>query len=100
MAKQIVWAEQSKNDVQNIFAYWNQRNKSKAYSKRLNQLIEEAVNTISEHPTIGKLSGYGNVRFGILKPYLIVYEEFENEILIITIWDGRQDPRQLENLLK
>lgn len=96
MAKQIVWTEQAKKDVENIFTYWNNRNKSNRYSIKLNKIIESAINTISEHPTIGRLSGYGNVRFGILKPYIIAYEEMETIILIITIWDTRRDPKQLK----
>ncbi|MBK7959233.1 MAG: type II toxin-antitoxin system RelE/ParE family toxin [Bacteroidetes bacterium] len=96
MAKQVVWTEQAKKDVENIFTYWNNRNKSNRYSIKLNKIIESAINTISEHPTIGKLSGYRNVRFGILKPYIIAYEEMETIILIITIWDTRRDPNQLK----
>ncbi len=100
MAKQVVWSELAIENVQQIFNYWDNRNKSNEYSLKLNKHIEEAVSIISEHPTIGKLSGIRNIRFGILNVYLIVYEEYENEILIITIWDNRQDPKKLKNNLK
>lgn len=100
MAKPIKWANQAIKDVKNIFTYWNNRNKSNVYSKKLESLISQAVDTISEHPSIGKLSGYRNVRFGILKSYIIVYEEFDNFILIITIWDSRQDPDKLIKILQ
>jgi plasmid stabilization system protein ParE len=84
----------------NIFEYWNNRNKSKTYSQKLNKRIALAVKTISNHPSIGKLSAYSGVRFGVLNPYLIVYKEFDDVILIVTIWDGRQDPGKLEERIK
>jgi plasmid stabilization system protein ParE len=99
MAKPIVWANKARKDLFEILEYWVNRNKSKTYSIKLNFAFEKIIETIAEHPKIGKLSGYNDIRFGILKPYLIAYQEFKSEILIITIWDTRQDPEKLKKII-
>ncbi len=58
MAKQIIWSRKAQNDRKEIFRYWNKRNKSKLYSKKLNKLFKEAVKLISEYPEIGKHIAY------------------------------------------
>jgi len=54
MAKRIIWSRRAQNDRISIFEYWNKRNKSKVYSKKLNRLFNEGVKLISEYPEIGK----------------------------------------------
>ena len=60
--------------------YWRQRNKSNAYSKKLNELFKESIKIILDFPQIGKGT------------HEIIYEETETQIFILTIWDSRQDP--------
>lgn len=56
MAKQVIWSRRSHNERIEILKYWNDRNKSTDYSKKLNRLFIEAVKLISIHPNIGKLT--------------------------------------------
>ncbi len=98
MAKRIIWSSQAVNDRKNILQYWNDRNKSNAYSIKLNRLFVEAVKLISEHPKIGKPTDFGNVRAKIVRDYILFFEEEEEQILILAIWDTRQNPDKL-NLL-
>lgn len=76
--------------------YWNKRNKSTRYSIKLNKLFKEAVKLISDYPRIGKLTDRENIRIKIVKDYLIIYEDLEDEIHSLTIWDSRRDPLNLE----
>lgn len=96
MAKRIVWTDKAQSDRFSIFEYWNNRNKSKLYSKKLNNLINESLILVSKHPLIGKRTDVENVRVKLLRDYLIVYEEAENEIVVLTIWDNRRNPESLE----
>jgi hypothetical protein len=41
MVKQIRWTEGAQFDRKEIFQYWNARNKTNNYSKKLNQLFKE-----------------------------------------------------------
>jgi addiction module RelE/StbE family toxin len=91
MVKKIIWSRRANTDRRNIFHYWNQRNKSNRYSIKLNKLFKEALELVSKYPKIGKLTDLENVRIKIVRDYLIVYEELEDEILILTIFSSHQD---------
>ena len=79
----------------------NKRNKSNIYSKKLNGLFKEAVRLISDYPEIGKPTDDKNTRIKIVRDYLIIYEvDEEDRILILTIWDSRQNPKRLERILR
>lgn len=98
MAK-IVWSHRAQNDRKQILNYWNQRNRSIAYSRKLNQLFNEAVKIILDFPGIGKPTNDPNVRIKIVRDYLLLYESSEDKILILTIWDSRRNPDKLEEML-
>jgi len=100
MAKQVAWSIRAQDDRKNILSYWRQRNKSNTYSKKLNLLFKEAVNTIRDFPKIGKLTDDRNARIKVVRDYLIIYEETETTIYILTVWDGRQDPAELVKVLR
>ena len=100
MVKKIIWSAKAQNDRKEILQYWKKRNQSTSYSKKLNHLFNEAANLISKFPKIGKLTGYKDTRIKIVRDYLMVYKEYDTQISIITIWDGRQDPLKLERILK
>lgn len=96
MARQIVWSLKAQEDRKEILMYWNQRNKSLEYSRKLNHLFKKAVNLISEYPEIGKLTNDKNARIKIVRNYLMIYEFNENQIMILNIWDSRQNPKKLK----
>jgi len=100
MARQVVWSQRVQRDRKEILDYWRHRNKSNNYSKRLNGLFRESVKIITDFPEIGKPTDQANTRIKIVKDYLIIYEETETEILILTNWDSRQDPGKLKEVIK
>jgi addiction module RelE/StbE family toxin len=99
MAKQVEWTLGAQYDRKDIFEYWNNRNKSNLYSKKLYALFKKSIKIISKHPKIGRSFGRDNIRVTVVKDYLIVYKETDNCIQILSIWDSRQDPDRLEKRL-
>ncbi len=100
MAKQVIWSLRAQNDKREILDYWRQRNKSNTYSKKLNELFKESIRIILDFPQIGKVTDDTKARIKIVRDYLIIYEETETQILILTIWDSRQEPDKLKKILK
>lgn len=100
MAKQIIWSLRAQQDKKDIFKFWLHRNKSNLYNKKLNQLFKKAILLISKHPYIGRPTDDASVRIKIVKDYLLIYEVTANSINILSIWDGRQDPSQPEDIIK
>lgn len=99
MAKEVVWSLRAQKERKEILEYWRLRNRSNTYSKKLNQLFKESVKIITDFPQIGKPTDDVNTRIKIVKDYLIIYEETETQIQILTIWDSRQDPDKLKNII-
>lgn len=78
-----------------FLAYWRNRTKSTSFSKKLDLLFRDALSIISQYPQIGKPTDDQTARIKIVKDYLLVYEEFQDSIFLLTIWDSRRDPKKL-----
>ncbi|MFN7495144.1 MAG: type II toxin-antitoxin system RelE/ParE family toxin [Cyclobacteriaceae bacterium] len=100
MAKPVIWTLRAQEDRKTILAYWRKRNKSNAYSKKLNLLFKNAIITIKEFPEIGKQTDDKRARIKVVRDYLLIYEESDTSIYILTIWDTRQDPDKLEKIIR
>lgn len=100
MVKQIIWSLKAQKDRKEIFTYWNNRNRSATYSKKLNQLFKDSIEIIAEFPRVGKPTELENIRIKIVRDYLIVYEYTKTKIYILAIWDSRQNPEKLKGILQ
>lgn len=99
MAKKIVWSKNALIQRKEIFEYWDKRNYSKTYSKKLHSLIQEDLKLISKNPKIGIQSQHPDLRIKFVKTYLIIYQEFETLILVVSFWDGRQNPTKFSQII-
>ena len=61
MAK-IVWTIEAIQERDSVFKYWNERNHSDRYSKKLRALIREALDTVRRHPQIGTPTPIDNIK--------------------------------------
>ena len=96
MAKRIIWCADAKSDRQQILAYSAIRNRSKIYSRKLNNFFRAAVEQLSDFPKIGKPSEFPPIRSKLVGDYRDYYEEMEQDILILAIWDIRRDDTELK----
>jgi toxin YoeB len=93
MAKfKVEWSIEARLDLLDILDFYIERNKSAAYSKKLNSKINNSVKLITKNPLIGLQSGVETVRALITGDYQIIYEILDKTILIVMIWDCRRDP--------
>jgi toxin YoeB len=95
MAKRIKWTKLALDEKIEIFKYWNKRNKSNDYSKKLNRIIQEAIRLIQEYPSLGRPTDDPEVKNILAKDYLIFYIETKSELYILHIWDERRDPDKM-----
>lgn len=95
VARRIVWSSSAKLQLKAIFEYFNFRNKSKSYSLKLNRLIQTELKILLQKPTIGKKNNSINVRGLLIENYYIFYEINETHIIILSVWDTRQNPERL-----
>ncbi len=92
MVKRIIWTLKAQQDRKEILHYWRVHNQSNTYSKKLNQLIKKALALIAAHSNIGRRTDIENVRVKMVREYLIFYEEQNDQIFILSIWDNRRNP--------
>lgn len=98
MAKRLKWSDFAKFQRREILKYWIFRNKSKTYSRKLNSLFNSSAKLISEFPEIG-IEINDDCRGKLIRDFYIIYKNSENLIEIVAIWDVRQDPYKLEEIL-
>lgn len=101
MAKlKLYWSEIAIKQRNHTFEYWNSKNKSSAYTRRLLPLIKERTTTLITFPEMGKTVDFENTRVISLEHFSIFYEIIDDKIIVISFWDNRRNPKELLTMLK
>ena len=95
MEKEIIWTEKALQDRFDIYTFWTYHNQSETFSERLDQRIVASARLIAKYPSIGKATGFQGVRIKALKHVSIFYLEKESHVVLLRIWDNRQNPEKL-----
>lgn len=90
--RKVKWSVRSFDEFKSILEFYKVRNGSNAFSLKLSHNIQNKIKQLSRFPFIGQLTDLENVRTIIIGDFQIIYEIFEETILIVTIWDCRRDP--------
>lgn len=98
MVRKIIWAKRAQQDRKAILLYWNDRNHSKVYSKKLNRLFIKAIEILAYYPQLGRKTDNEKARIKIIKDYFIIYEFDDIELRILSIFDTRQDPAKFKKV--
>lgn len=88
----IEWSTDAKADLFDILDFYIRRNQSATYSKKLNADIRASIKLIARYPSLDLKTDYDFIRVLITKDYQVIYEIFDRVVLIIMIWDCRNDP--------
>ena len=101
MAKNsVIWSENAMTERKNIFKYWNERIGSNLYSTKLLFAIRGRIKVIKENPFAFKANEFQDIRECAIGNYSIFYKVMENEIIVTSFWDNRQDPDKLLEILE
>lgn len=69
----VYWTQTALRQRNLVFNYWNKRNKSATYARKLNDAIKERTNILRKYPEIGKSTNYGQTKAISLGHYSILY---------------------------
>ena len=100
MTKPIVWSPNAKNDLKRIKKYYDTRNQSSAFSKKLLKTFRDSAKLIEKFALLSIPTEYDNVRGFVILDYIIFYEIMIEHILILIVWDCRRDSEQLKIIMK
>jgi plasmid stabilization system protein ParE len=92
--KKVIWSQTAISELENILAFYIQRNQSETYSLWLYQEVEKRVNIISLFPAIGRKTDLQHVHILPFENYGIIYKITTSTIYIMSVWDFRQKPNQ------
>jgi plasmid stabilization system protein ParE len=96
MAKRkIVWSYNAQKKLYEILEFYNERNKSTSYSKKLYSSFQKELKLLLKYPNLGIKTDLDGIRGLIVGAYILYYEDKGDLIIIHSIWDSRQDPNKL-----
>ncbi len=92
MARVICWSIDAQISRRAIFDYWNNRNKSRTYSNKLNKQFLESLKLICKYSEIVKPSNLLDVKIRIESHFELIYRISDNKLTVLDIFDTRQNP--------
>lgn len=99
MAKRVVWTENAKKQRKDILHFWIEKTGSKNYSRKLSSVFKQRIKYISDYSYMGKATDFANTRVTAAGHFSIFYQLKGSQIIIVGIWDNRQDPNKLIKIL-
>lgn len=94
--RKIVWTKNAIKERTEIYNYWNSRNQSKEFSQKLHRLFIKSLSHLKTNPEIGVLNVELDFRYLIVRKYLIFYTFNDKEIIVLKVWEGHQNPENLQ----
>ena len=93
--RKLIWSNRAIENLEEIFAYFRERNGSHEYGNRLLQQIEEKLRHYLLSPLLGQQDGKSKRRFFVCGNYRIYYRFTKATFEVIKVWDGRRNPDDL-----
>jgi len=90
--KQIIWSKKAEEELIAALEYYNNRNKSTAYSLKLLDRIEQKTELIIKNNFLGRLAEDGQTRILIVDEFLILYQVEEKHLEVVSFWHNKQNP--------
>ena len=94
MALEILYSPQFTDNLEAILCYFDERNGSDTYSRKLFQMVHEQIRLLVTMPEIGRLTDFPGVRILFVENYGIEYQIRDTAILVVDIYSCQTDPAQ------
>lgn len=91
MALEISYSPQFFDSLEGILKFFDERNGTDNFSKKLLKMIRKQIKLASAMPEIGRLTDFPGVRILFVERFAIDYQIRDNVILIIDIYSCQTD---------
>ncbi len=96
MAKRkVVWTQTAEIELQEILNFFLNRNRSNTYLLKLYRKFTAELKLVAKNPGIGIKTKLPAIRGLITDDYIIFYEILPDKIMVLQLWDCRQNPDKL-----
>ena len=92
MALEISYSPQFFDSLEAILNFFDERNGSDRFSKKLLKMIHKQILFLNTIPEIGRLTDFPSVRVLFVERFGIVYQIRDKVVLIIDIYSCETDP--------
>lgn len=92
MALEINYSPQFLDSLENILVFFDERNGSDSFSKKLLKMIRKQIKLASAMPEIGRLTDFPGVRILFVERFGIEYQIRDKVILIVDIYSCQTNP--------
>jgi len=92
MALKVLYSPQFMDDLEAILQFYDERNGSDQYSKKLLKMIHRQIRLLTTMPEIGRMTDFPSVRILFVDKFGIDYQIRDNSILIINIYSCQTNP--------
>lgn len=94
--KKIIWSSAAETELVKILEYFNERNQSFTYSRKLYNQFQADLKKISVKSELGLRTQSENTRGIISGNYILFYHIGSQEITVLKVWDSRQNPERIK----
>ncbi len=91
--RKVKWSKRAQLDRILIFTYWNNNNKSSAYSKKLRGEFKTATSLLKIFPELSTSTNISNIRMKLVRDYWIIYKYSHTTIEILSVRNTNQKPK-------
>ena len=92
MAIGILYSPQFADNLEAILRFYDERNGSDAYSRKLMGMIHSQIQSLAVFPEIGRMTDFPGVRILFVDRYGIEYQIRNDVILVVDIYSCQTNP--------
>ena len=100
MVRRVIWTSKADAIFTSILDFYIDRNNSKTFSRKLNKEVNEIIKLLLDHPFLGIKTDCKDIRVLIKGEYKIFYQIKPDELVILLVWDCRQNLDFLNKVFK
>jgi len=93
--REVVWTRNSEIQLRKILEFFTKRNKSGKYSLKLYKKFKSELKLAAQNPEIGIKTKFDQIKGLIVGDYILFYEVLEDKIMVLKVWDCKQNPEKL-----
>ena len=93
-ALEIIWSETATLSLHEMFTFYNTRNGSTIYSRKIYQQIKEILSIVAVNPYVYRATSMPDVRVFHCDNFKLFYRVAESVIYVEAVCDARQNPEK------
>ena len=96
VTKTLIWSDRAQSEIAEISDFYNNRNGNSDYSDQLWLEFQNKMSFVVANPYFGEKARRRGFRFIGVSPFQLFYYVTKTEIVVVSVWDVRRDPKTLK----